>query len=823
MHVHSAVCLGLADLVFARDKTAIAKAVGGSFLLASHLRSNPVTRASKRNSPDQNSFAVHALFSVDGGRGVPADVVCVTKELEFYKLQEPYASSVINVQKKRRFPPRESYPAPANKLEPEASKPGTGKAPPPEATGNFKQSDTCKCDGCMAAPKYIKNMSKNGNPCLYKTDSSIFDLFRVLGHYSDKVEQDVLTAADLSMASFDCETIATDVPHAAQGNEDINFRPPDPVSTQKYPRTVQAIHELALIGYVDQAMVNNGEDPVIFTVDPQQPDKIVHDFVETLRARRDVATTIKHGILSEYFTWLQGYQDAHFSFFAERGWLPIDYAFSKGYTVGGAELDMRLDAWADEAMHELCDVLDDDDDARSDTSSLCITDDDDDDDDDNAYETVTEEEEEEEEEPSKRPRLPGYTETPLPAYPADEKTAAEKEQQKRDKRRVQEITKAWEFSIFGLLQKRLNHLAQNFTVFAFNGEKFDNIILCSKLVTYCKQTGKRGVQIHREGSTIRQILFDQIRIAEIRRLAPGTDLSGLAKMCNLKEEKFIFPFSKLTTFDFLLEPKLPSDCSEWASSLNPDKSPTQDQVNEALAFYEERGFTQVIEFLRHYLLLDCVILQKSCQAIGRVYFDIMGLHFVDSRKFTASSFSATGAQTYLARNRRPGCYFVNHARIYAVIHQYSLLLSRAHTHTLSLTTAPQGRSSGWSDGGAEVCGWRGCRPQFLRGVAPPTTRDWRRRRGPRPRPAPDCGGVRPEPGRLHFTLQPSSGGARHLASSPKSHLYRREQPLCSSRFVVLHPAYILSCLVLSLLLSPRRLFLGAGAPLPPSCLRGAPS
>ena len=254
----------------------------------------------------------------------------------------------------------------------------------------------------------------------------------------------------------------------------------------------------------------------------------------------------------------------------------------------------------------------------------------------------------------------------------------EDEQAKIDKRRVLEITRAWEFSIFGLLQKRLNNLANSFICLAFNAEKFDNILLASKVLTYTKQTGIRGVSIHREGSSIRHLLFDNIRIGEIRRLTPLSDLSGLAKMCNLRETKCIFPFSKLTTFDYLREPRLPADKSDWVSSLNPDRAPSQQEVDSALEFFDRKGFTCVLDYLKFYLRLDVIILQRALKAIGRKYFQILGLHYIDSRKFTASSFSAAGAQTFLARHRRPGSWFVNHARTYAVC---TLCAPHTHTHT----------------------------------------------------------------------------------------------------------------------------------------------
>ena len=145
-----------------------------------------------------------------------------------------------------------------------------------------------------------------------------------------------------------------------------------------------------------------------------------------------------------------------------------------------------------------------------------------------------------------------------------------------------------------------------------------------------------------------------ILMCELKRLlSPGFSLAALGAACQLEEVKFIFPFSKFTTLEFLDLPSLPSDASEWVNDLNPSYSPSQEAVSEAIASYESHGFTSIGQYLEFYLALDVVILQKSVVAMAEVYYSILGLNIIESRKLTVSSLASCGAQTWLARRCRP--------------------------------------------------------------------------------------------------------------------------------------------------------------------------
>jgi hypothetical protein len=239
---------------------------------------------------------------------------------------------------------------------------------------------------------------------------------------------------------------------------------------------------------------------------------------------------------------------------------------------------------------------------------------------------------------------------------------------RRESKRILAIEQAWDNNIFGILEKRLNHLCKVFNVFALNAEAFDLILLYAKIICYCKSQGPgREVSIQKEGAKIRYLKIGSIRLTDIKRLlAGGTSLDSFGKMCGLDIQKSIFPFEKFTSRDYLSEPCLPSDAQDWASRLNPEKSPTQKEVDEALKQFREEKMSCVGDFLKKYLLLDVKILLRSIVAMAETYYKILKIDFTDSGLFTVSSLASLGAAHYLARNKKPAMFHCQHARTYRV-------------------------------------------------------------------------------------------------------------------------------------------------------------
>jgi hypothetical protein len=187
------------------------------------------------------------------------------------------------------------------------------------------------------------------------------------------------------------------------------------------------------------------------------------------------------------------------------------------------------------------------------------------------------------------------------------------------------------------------------------------------IVSHLKSVGKTQVRMQREGSRIKKMSFAGVQIMEAKRLlSPGFSLATLAKTCGLKDQKGLFPFSQLTDMSFLKRDTLPADRSSWASELNPNGGPTQAEVDEALELYREMAFTSVSQYLIFYLKKDVTLLQQAMLKLCRGLYQSLGLHPVDSRKFTISSLSTTGAQSFLMRSKKIGMHFCNDSVAYAV-------------------------------------------------------------------------------------------------------------------------------------------------------------
>jgi hypothetical protein len=631
-HLCCAACEDLTELVF--SPAAARACLGVSLVLATHLAGKPNFYPYRRLCSGRNHFGVLCVVGERPPLPAACPVVCVTADGHFYELGAKYAGDVLRVRAdKVRQPPREDYPGFAGDVvDPEAKKPnraGGGGVPVrrPADSERFA-NDGCPCAPCAAAPSFAANMSRDGPQALYRQDLSTFDLLRLLGRLTPEVEADLLRVCHLCVASFDVESVATSV-DGASGNEDLSFPAAtgsNPVSDQKIPRVTHAVHEPVLIGFRDQRMLECGEPARVFREEEGRDNALVADFVEALFEARDAATVVKYGILSELFSWLDGYRRAHQEFFAARGCLPAAAAAE-------ALDDSDLGVLAELAAATGGDA------SFSSSSSSSSSDDDDDDDREDARRA------------------------------ASARAAVDERRSRESARRAADVERAWENGVFGLLERRLRHLAHAYTCYGFNAESFDLVLLCSRLVTYAKESGRAHVRLQKEGSKVRYLVLESVRIAEIKRLVgPGTSLDSLAKTCGVAPagKQFPFPFDLFVDRAFLERPALPADAASWASALAPDKAPTQADVDAALAFYSARGFGRVGDYLEHYLRLDVDLLLASAVALSREYYRVLGLCFVDSRKYTVSSLSAAGAQTFLARNKRPGAFFPNHARTYSV-------------------------------------------------------------------------------------------------------------------------------------------------------------
>jgi hypothetical protein len=703
---HSALCASLKGILLTPSAQVLDEFRGAAFILATHLQTNPRSRTRRMLSPKGNMFGILAVYGDEMAKNTGnLPVICITANRSTYRLKASYAQQLQNIQQKQRREMRQSFPAPAHVLDECRSGPGRktiedGKKSTPCSAREAKEAreqrerdlaqayysdpSSCPCDQCRNAGDFLHNMSSNGPQKLYKSPLSLFDLLKMVGRLDARTEAVIQHASALSVASFDVESLARPADEST-GNEDVAF-PEETISKKKIPGRVYAVHEPALIGFIDQLMAENGE-PVHIS----SGEGLEGQFLERATLQRGLARRRKKELLQELLDWVGGYRRAHYLFHCDQGLI----------------------------SRKLCSFLGDSPPASPPPPSANKEDAEDDDDRSDDSGGGGEEEEEEEKEDAAAAAA---------AAVAAGREIARKLRAQSQARAMEAVELSWRHSVFGLIEARLRRLLEAYTVFGFNAESFDMIILCSNLCTYAKEHGRKTIRMHREGGKIRWMTIDGLRIAEIKRLLPpGMSLAALAKTCGLEESKGIFPFDRFTDLKFLREPRLPKDCADWASSLNPGRGPTQDEVDRALREFEDSKFESVGDYLEHYLGLDVIILQKAIIAMKREYYDILGLDFVEYNKFTVSSLSASGAQHSLARAGRIGQFFPNHSRMYSVsfflfffFFFFFFFAPPLCKNNNTIREAAQGRNPRRSDGAVSKFCRRGRRPDPVRGAAAAT-------------------------------------------------------------------------------------------------------
>jgi hypothetical protein len=83
--------------------------------------------------------------------------------------------------------------------------------------------------------------------------------------------------------------------------------------------------------------------------------------------------------------------------------------------------------------------------------------------------------------------------------------------------------------------------------------------------------------------------------------------------------------------------------------------------------YEEAKYKNVGEYIAHYLVADCEILQQAIVELSRSFYGQLGINFLGLRKHTISSLANVAAHSFLAREKRPGVMSVNHSKYYAIL------------------------------------------------------------------------------------------------------------------------------------------------------------
>ena len=583
--------------------------LGSQVLFVSHVRSVMTARRSK--SLAHQTFARLGVLRLEAEqltRSPDLPVVSVTSDGWLYLPVAALAHRIRDPGKlgKTRLPPAESYPGVDGKPHPRRAK---------------KRSNV-GCGSCRDIPLYESNMNPNGPQLLFKVNPSTFDLLEMTNLKTAENVAAVLRACRLSSAFFDLES-CTSKPKSYAGNEDADlpfYTLSDLSAPRKYLHTQRPIR----VGYTDGLDVEQDVEPVILSSAKGglSTEDIIVKFAEDLLVRREEAVSAKYELFSHLFVLIESVRASYMDFFRGEGRLPSDICDQDSHK------DIIAEPVVEDTEHWHLEEQEED-----------------------------KEEEEEEEEDSgpqaKRSRKNFFT-------PAELRAA-------RARRQASEVVNSWKFSLLGRLEASLERLCHRYVVWSFAGERYDQPLVAGTVLTRYKQLGVPGLGMSRDGSAVKSLRADGMVFADVKKLLPaGASLAKFREMAELVPDKHIFPFHLLDEdLEFLDREELPPLASDWTSDLS-GLTPSQERVDEVRQLCADKGWN-VAAYFSFYLSEDTKMLALGTQKLGQVYYDLFGLHLLDSGKLTISSLSACASQTYLFRRKHVGMQSCNDSKIYAML------------------------------------------------------------------------------------------------------------------------------------------------------------
>ena len=151
-------------------------------------------------------------------------------------------------------------------------------------------------------------------------------------------------------------------------------------------------------------------------------------------------------------------------------------------------------------------------------------------------------------------------------------------------------------------------------------------------------------------------------------LAPSTNLRSFGQLFNLKQEKAHFPFSMLNSVRALSISDFPHDLKMWKSDLSgAGPSITRADVLEAKRLYDEAGCANLGDYLKAYLRLDVVILYRATQEWRGLLKKLIGIDFIECKKYTISSLSNLAGGKSREKNLCLGTFFPNNSQSYRLL------------------------------------------------------------------------------------------------------------------------------------------------------------
>ena len=545
----------------------------------------------------------------------------------------------------------------------------------------------CRCATCCSRD-FDFNMSRAGPERLMAGRYCSRDLVKMLGMDSLLVragEADLLEeASNLCVASMDIEsrTVEVDVGRSRSDREGF--------SGLRRPEEVREVQRPIMLAHVDQLTVaQESSDPsrFSFTVTDDSDEAVYEmfraywDYVCFARKR---AAVVKACLLKPLYEAVFAYKKAYFDFCVE--WqLDDDERRSQKIKEAAAgpprkrnkpvreEVPVSLDELAEMNRRDLKAPLDsfllDKDNASAAVAAADFSDSEEEEEEEEEEQEEEEEEESEadanEEEREMREILKEagmrviHGEWPEVFGNADKKTSSFDDL----------TTRAWRHTLPGKLEESLNTMVRSYTVFSFYGSGYDNVLLLAYLVPRLFELGFRP-RVERRGNRITSISTRcGVSFRDVTKLlAPSMNLRKFGQLFGLQQKKAHFPFALLTGVEALRLPCLPPSAEDpvWQSNLSFKKT-TQEEVDEALQLFAEACCQNVGDYLAAYLRLDVEILHKATVAWKRQLYQVVGLDFVDARRFTISSLSYDAGLRVWEAKRRIGCFFPNNSQHYRLL------------------------------------------------------------------------------------------------------------------------------------------------------------
>jgi len=195
------------------------------------------------------------------------------------------------------------------------------------------------------------------------------------------------------------------------------------------------------------------------------------------------------------------------------------------------------------------------------------------------------------------------------------------------------------------------------------------VLLSGYLVPQLHETGFRPRLDRKGNKTVSISTRAGIAFRDVAKLlAPGTNLRKFGQLFGLEQAKAHFPFAALTGVSCLSLPGLPEDPALWRSELSGEDEATALRNREdAKALFESSGCRTLGEYLAVYLKLDVEILYKATQLWRAHLREVVGLDFVECRKFTISSLAYTAGLKKSEGKLRVAPFFPNSGQAYRLL------------------------------------------------------------------------------------------------------------------------------------------------------------